>query len=142
MDRLSNMGSTNKMPMNYFWLLTIFKGQADTLGYPQIGRYSALICKMFDAIDDPAAIPPHAIKIHIDAVKVCIREKIKDQENNTANQVLERLQQVVLEFCAHHKKPAKQTKQKQSDKPPGANPNSTPEELHELAASVGAVIAS
>jgi chemotaxis protein histidine kinase CheA len=75
------------------------KGQAATLGYPLIGRYCGLLCEMFYATDDRSSIPVHVVKMHIDAVGMCLREAIRDKENNDANQAFERLDVVVRNYC-------------------------------------------
>jgi HPt (histidine-containing phosphotransfer) domain-containing protein len=114
------------------------RGQAETLGYPLIGRYCASMCKMFDAVTDYGKIPMHAVASHMGAVSVAIRDDIKDEENLTANAVSDRLMQEVLGFYDHHQKLQARELEK---KPDQSQDTSTPEvNIEELAKSSGAVI--
>ncbi len=78
------------------------KGQAETLGYPLIGKYCASMCKMFEAVEDKSKIPLHAVDSHINAVQAAFRNGIKHEENATANAVYDRLLETVMEFYNHH----------------------------------------
>lgn len=114
------------------------RGQAQTLGYPLIGRYCASICKMFDAVTDATIIPLHAIDSHIGAISVAINNMIKDQEDATANAVLSKLEKEVLEFYDYHKnlqeREAEENQDQNADK---AQPKVN---IHDLADAAGAVI--
>lgn len=78
------------------------KGQAQTLGHPLIGEYCALLCKLFDAVDDKTLVPQHAIRSHIEAVQAAMRNDIRDREDAAAIAVLTKLGEVVTEFCQKH----------------------------------------
>jgi len=110
------------------------RGQAETLGYPLIGRYCASLCKMFDAVTDYSKIPLHAIDSHIGAISVAIRDTIKDEEDAIANAVLDKLETEVADFYDHHKSLQAQQAEKAQDA------TEVQVNIEELAQAAGAVI--
>ena len=114
------------------------RGQAETLGYPLIGRYCASLCKMFDAVTDYSKIPLHAIDSHIGAISVAIRDTIKDEENDIANAVLDKLEAEVADFYDHHKNLQEHLAEKvEVDAEDATEPRVN---IEELAQAAGAVI--
>lgn len=112
------------------------RGQAETLGYPLIGRYCASMCKLFDAVIDISLIPLHAVESHIGAISVAINGMIKDQEDDTANAVLSRLEKEVLAFYDHHE----ELQEQQEDQEQTEATTQPKVSVEELAQASGAVI--
>jgi hypothetical protein len=114
------------------------RGQAETLGYPLVGRYCASICKMFDAVTDFGKIPLHAIGSHIGAISAAMRDTIKDDEDAMANAVLNKLENEVADFYDHHKDLQAQEAEKAQDD--AADATKTEISIEELAQASGAII--
>ncbi len=74
------------------------KGLGTTYEYPLITRIAASLCKM---IDDPGTrlnSPMHILDAHIDAIKACVRDQIKDAANPIGKMLAEELESKVKEF--------------------------------------------
>lgn len=74
------------------------KGLGTTYEYPLITRIAASLCKM---IDDPATrlnAPMNILDAHIDAIKACVRDGIKDASNPVGGMLAEELEGRVKEF--------------------------------------------
>ena len=74
------------------------KGLGATYQYPLVTRLAGSLCKM---MDDPAkrmAAPRALIDAHIDAIKACVREGIKTDENAVGKMMAEELEGKVREF--------------------------------------------
>ncbi len=63
------------------------KGLGATYEYPLITRIAASLCKMTDAPEVRMKAPLFLIDAHIDAIKACVRDTIKD-ENHPVGKVL------------------------------------------------------
>ena len=72
------------------------RGQAMTFGYPLAARIAASLCKLLDAedIQEPLAL----IDAHVSAIRVIVRQNIKDADDAVANTLASELDARVSEF--------------------------------------------
>lgn len=82
------------------------KGQAATLGYPIIGQLCESLCRLIDAYQDKARIPPLLINQHVDAVRALTKEKIMDDTDAKAKMLLDRIR-IVTQDCINQEKKRK-----------------------------------
>jgi hypothetical protein len=74
------------------------KGLGTTYEYPLITRIAASLCKMIDDADTRLNAPMHILDAHIDAIKACVRDQIKDASNPVGKMLAEELEAKVKEF--------------------------------------------
>ena len=74
------------------------KGLGTTYEYPLITRIAASLCKMIDDADTRLNAPMHILDAHIDAIKACVRDQIKDASNPVGKMLAEELESKVKEF--------------------------------------------
>jgi chemotaxis protein histidine kinase CheA len=61
------------------------KGQATTFEFPMVARIAHSLCRLTDgAPDGGKALPATLIDAHVDAIRVIVRDKIKDPTNPVA----------------------------------------------------------
>jgi chemotaxis protein histidine kinase CheA len=60
------------------------KGQGATLDFPMVARVAASICRLTDGTADPKALPLPLVDAHVDAIKVAVRDNIRDTNDATA----------------------------------------------------------
>jgi chemotaxis protein histidine kinase CheA len=73
------------------------KGQAATFDFPLISRVAASLCKLTDDAGD-AKLPMNLIDAHVDAIKIIVRDGIKDPSNPVASVLAEELERQVAAF--------------------------------------------
>jgi len=74
------------------------KGLGSTYEFPLITRIAGSLCNL---IDDPAtrlAAPMHILDGHIDAIRACVRDAIKDDKNPIGKMLAEELEGRVKQF--------------------------------------------
>jgi chemotaxis protein histidine kinase CheA len=71
------------------------KGQADTFGFPMIGRVASSLTKLIDA--KGAAVQLGLIDAHVAAVRVIFRDKIKTMDDQMAQALANELEARVAE---------------------------------------------
>jgi chemotaxis protein histidine kinase CheA len=74
------------------------KGQADTFGFPMIGRVASSLTKLIDATAAGAEVPLGLIDAHVAAVRVIFRDKIQTMDNNMAQALANELEARVAEL--------------------------------------------
>jgi chemotaxis protein histidine kinase CheA len=74
------------------------KGQGQTFDYPLVARMAASLCKLTDVEGAGDNIPMTLIDAHVDAIKVIVRQNIKDTANMTATVLARELERRVAEF--------------------------------------------
>jgi chemotaxis protein histidine kinase CheA len=74
------------------------KGLGATYEYPLITRIAASLCKMIDDPQTRLEAPMHILDAHIDAIKACVRDQIKDASNPVGKMLAEELEGRVKEF--------------------------------------------
>jgi len=72
------------------------KGQALTFEYPLVARVAVSLCKLLD--EAPANPPATLIDAHVDAIRVIVRDKMKDTGNKVATLLAAELESRVAEF--------------------------------------------
>ena len=60
------------------------KGQASTFEFPLIARVASSLCQLTDEVNHGLDLPVTLINAHVDAIKVIMREGIKDPSNQMA----------------------------------------------------------
>jgi hypothetical protein len=74
------------------------KGLGSTYGYPLITRIAASLCRMTDDAERRAKAPLFLIDAHIDAIKACVRDSIRDETNPTGRVLADELERQAAEL--------------------------------------------
>lgn len=57
------------------------KGLGATYEYPLVGRIAGSLCRLLDEPDKRAAAPLALIDAHVDAIRACVRDEIRDDSH-------------------------------------------------------------
>jgi hypothetical protein len=74
------------------------KGLGSTYEFPLITRIAGSLCKMIDDAESRLKAPMHIIDGHIDAIRACVRDSIKDDLNPIGKMLAEELEGQVKKF--------------------------------------------
>jgi HPt (histidine-containing phosphotransfer) domain-containing protein len=74
------------------------KGQAATLGFPQVAAVAESLCRLIEHARDPLRIPPALIDQHVDAVRAIIRERDRPRVEKIAEILSRSLREVTEDF--------------------------------------------
>jgi len=74
------------------------KGQGTTFDFPLVARIAASLCKMTDVEGAGEKLPISLIDAHVNAIKVVVRDGIKDPKNPMATALATELERQVAEF--------------------------------------------
>ena len=74
------------------------KGQASTFDFPLVARVAASLCKLTDDCSHTGDLPLTLIDAHVDAIKVIVRDGIKDPTNQMATILASELERQVDVF--------------------------------------------
>ena len=74
------------------------KGEAATLGYPQIGAAAASLCRLLEHTPDMTLVPLALVDQHVDAVRAFAREHARADFAAIASALTRRLREVTDEF--------------------------------------------
>jgi len=72
------------------------RGQARTFEFPLVERVAASLCRLLDAPTAVKALP--LVDAHVGAIRVIVRDNIKDRMNATASTLAKELETRVTEF--------------------------------------------
>jgi len=78
------------------------KGQATTFDFPLVSRVAASLCKLTDDTNFGLPLPLSLIAAHIDAIKVIVRDNLKDPSDQMATVLSAELERQVEGFLAKH----------------------------------------
>ena len=78
------------------------KGHGTTFGFPLISRVAASLCLLTDDTSYGLPLPLSLIDAHIDAIKVIVRDNLKDPSDQTATELAAELEQQVAGFLEKH----------------------------------------
>ena len=78
------------------------KGQATTFDFPLISRVAASLCLLTDDTSYGLPLPLNLIEAHIDAIKVIVRDNLKDPSDQTATELATELETQVAGFLKKH----------------------------------------
>ena len=78
------------------------KGQAATFDFPLISRVASSLCMLTDDTSYGLPLPPKLIDAHIDAIKVIVRDNLKDPSDQTATELATELETQVAGFLEKH----------------------------------------
>jgi hypothetical protein len=76
------------------------KGLGGTYGFPVISRISGSLCRLIDDDAKTASPPLTVIDAHIDAIKMMVREDVRDGESPLAQAVTQELEAKVARAVA------------------------------------------
>jgi chemotaxis protein histidine kinase CheA len=74
------------------------RGQASTFDYPLIARVATSLCNLTDDTNNGLEIPITLINAHVDAMKVIVRDHIKDPTDQIATALAGELERQVSAF--------------------------------------------
>jgi hypothetical protein len=74
------------------------KGQGTTFDFPLVARVAASLCKMSDVEDAGEKLPMSLIDAHVNAIKVIVRDNIKDPKNPMATALAAELERQVADY--------------------------------------------
>lgn len=78
------------------------KGQAGTFDFPLVARVASSLCKLTDDDCNPATVPGKLVEAHVNAIKVILRDKIKDASDMMASVLVGELERQVAVFLEKH----------------------------------------
>ena len=78
------------------------KGQASTFDFPLVARVASSLCKLTDDTSDGLELPLTLINAHVDAIKVIVREGVKDPTHQTGTVIAGELEKQVGVFLDKH----------------------------------------
>jgi len=78
------------------------KGQAATFDFPLIARVASSLCMLTDDTSYGLPLPLGLIDAHIEAIKVIVRDDLKDPSDQTATELAAELEQQVAGFLEKH----------------------------------------
>ncbi len=96
--RIKAEGWSSETAENLYLRAHDLKGLGTTYEFPLITRIAGSLCKMIDDPDTRLAAPMNIIDGHIDAIKACVRDSIKDASNPIGRMLAEELEGRVKEF--------------------------------------------
>src|ERR1700761_2067724 len=73
------------------------KGLGTTYEFPLITRIAGSLCKMIDDPETRLTAPMHILDGHIDAIRACVRDDIRDDSHPTGRALAEELERRVAE---------------------------------------------
>ena len=74
------------------------KGQASTFDFPLVARVASSLCKLTDDCKFSGELPLTLVDAHVDAIKVIVRDGIKDPSNQMATILATELERQVETF--------------------------------------------
>jgi len=78
------------------------KGHGTTFGFPLISRVASSLCTLTDDTAYGLPLPPTLIEAHINAIKVMVRDEVRDPSQQTATALAAELERRVAEFLEKH----------------------------------------
>jgi chemotaxis protein histidine kinase CheA len=78
------------------------KGHGTTFGFPLISRVATSLCLLTDDTSYGLPLPLGLIDAHIDAIKVIVRDNLKDPSDQTATELAAELEEQVAGFLEKH----------------------------------------
>ncbi len=74
------------------------KGQATTFEFPLVARVAASLCHLLESLPSPESVPLLLVDAHVTAIRIIVRDKIKDTTNRMALELVEELEARVVEM--------------------------------------------
>ena len=97
-SRIRSEGWSTETAENLYLRAHDLKGLGTTYEFPLITRIAGSLCKMIDDPQTRLNAPMNIIDGHIDAIKACVRDGIKDASNPVGKMLAEDLEGRVKEF--------------------------------------------
>jgi chemotaxis protein histidine kinase CheA len=107
-DRLVEAGQAYVKQSNEETLADLYraahdlKGQAATFDFPLIARVASSLCMLTDDTSYGLPLPLKLIEAHIDAIKVIVRDNLKDPSDQTGTELAVELETQVAGFLKKH----------------------------------------
>ena len=73
------------------------KGQGASFDFPMVARIAASICRLTDGHADPEKLPLNLIDAHVDAIKIAVRDNIREVATGTASALAQELERQVAQ---------------------------------------------
>jgi hypothetical protein len=74
------------------------KGQGQTFDFPLVARIASSLCKLSDVEGGGEKLPMHLIDAHVNAIKIIVRDGIKDLNDPIATMLARELERQVAEY--------------------------------------------
>jgi hypothetical protein len=74
------------------------RGQATTFGYPLVARIATSLCQLTDESGPMQRLPMPLVDAHVSAIRILVRQAIKDTADETANLLASELEKKVELF--------------------------------------------
>jgi len=74
------------------------KGQGKTFDFPLVARVASSLCKLAEESDAACRLPSNLVNAHVHAIKIIVRDGIKDPANKIANDLALELESQVAAF--------------------------------------------
>lgn len=90
--------TSNETLANLYRAAHDLRGQATTFDFPLVARVASSLCKLTDDTSQSLKLPSTLIDAHVDAIKVIVRDQIKDPSNTMATILAVELERQVAVF--------------------------------------------
>lgn len=97
-DEIKGQPLTEEAVERLFMVAHDIKGQATTLGYPWISKFSASLCALLEESPDKASVPAQLIEHHIHAARACYHEKKGENIDTLSNSLFKELAGVTRDY--------------------------------------------
>lgn len=74
------------------------RGEGGSFGFPLVTQIGDILCKYLTALNSPDALEPPIVKLHIDALKAVINQRLRGEGDETAKQVVDGLARIALKL--------------------------------------------
>jgi uncharacterized protein with NAD-binding domain and iron-sulfur cluster len=97
-ERVRAEGWNAETGENLYLRVHDLKGLGTTYEYPLITRIAASLCKLIDKPETRLSAPLPLVDAHIDAIRACVRDQIKDDSNPTGAALAQELESNVSAY--------------------------------------------
>lgn len=97
-QRVRTEGATTETMESLYLRAHDLKGLGTTYGYQLITRIAASLCRLIDDKDKRDKAPMAMVDAHIDAIKACVRDGIKDDKHPVGGPLVMELERRVREL--------------------------------------------
>jgi len=97
-QRIKTEGWSTETAENLYMRAHDLKGLGATYEFPLITRIAASLCKLIDDPQTRMNAPMNILEAHIDTIKACVRDQIKDASNPVGRMLAEELEGRVKQF--------------------------------------------
>ena len=96
--RIKEEGLTGDAGTDFYLRAHDIKGLGTTYEYPSVTRIAGSLCKLLDDEDKRMKAPMVLVDAHVNAIKACVRDQLKELNNPIAKMLAEEMERQVKAF--------------------------------------------